>query len=246
MRETLLMCPRWDKGDMLFSELIWHSSAQGPAPTPPSRWRPSTPVTQSSANLLDLHKMSSMADAAPEVHPTASSGGSPQLPTCAVPCLYSLRALWPYQGEEPGAPWLCPPSSLGNDFGCSPLTGHWWDVALSTLNFCTIGSPNSDWRYSFPDLAAIVLHLPVSLKPFLGAYSWVHIPQEAAISMKRVTVSTKRIHPVCQSHLASLPLHPSRLMSGWLMNKKGLFSKLNSKMTLNRRLWINRRQSTYL
>lgn len=50
----------------------WHFLAQGPAPTPPGRWGPSTPATQSTTNLLDLHKTSSMAEAGPRVHPAAS------------------------------------------------------------------------------------------------------------------------------------------------------------------------------
>lgn len=181
----------------------WHFLAQGAAPTPPGRWGPSTPVTRSTANLRAAEN---------EPHGRAWSRSAPGcLPwesytplVCSQ--LYSLRALWPYQGEEPWGPRLCPPSSLGNAFGCSPVTGHWWDVALSTLNFSAIGFLYSGGRYSFPDLPVIVLHPSVSLKAFLGPYSWVHIPREAASSIKWVTAFTKRIHSVSLTLLHSLSI----------------------------------------
>lgn len=236
-----LVCPRWDVQGCFQS---WSGTPQLKAPLQPLQAGEGS-VTQSSANPLDLHKTSSMAEAGPGVHPAASSGRATSPLCCSQPC--SLRALWPYQGEEPRAPWLCPPSSPGNAFGCSHslgTDGMWlcplW-TSLPTLNFSALCS---DGRYNFPDLPVIVLHPPISLKIFLAPYSWLHIPREAAISMERFTVFTKRIHLACQPYLASLPLHPSRLRNGWLMNKKGLFSKLNSKMTLNRRLWINRIQRT--
>lgn len=147
--------------------------------------------------------MSSMAEPGPGVHPAASPGrAAPHL------CVHSFihSELCDLLQERSWGPWLCPAGSLGDAFGCSPVTGHWWDVALSTLNFSTIGSVYSGGRYSFPDLPVIVLHPSVSLKVFLGPYSWVHIPREAASSIERVTAFTKRTHSVSLTLLHSLSI----------------------------------------
>lgn len=138
----------------------------------PGRWGPSTPVTQSTANLRAAQN---------ELHGRAWSRSAPccfPWESCTPPVcsqLYSLRALWPSPGEELGSlalscwfSWWCfwlQPSHwalVGRGFVHSELLYHWLCLFWRKVLFPRLAC-NCSPSLSFPK------SIPGSI--FLGPYS---------------------------------------------------------------------------